>query len=85
MLTERGQTLDGGYTMQCANDVLQNCAYIILLTNVNHVNSIKKNKDNGNTKYWQECRETGCIHYWCTATMKKGIDVSYETKHVRII
>lgn len=44
MVTERDQTLDGGYTMQCANDVLQNCAYIILLTNVTHVNAIKKIK-----------------------------------------
>ena len=42
---EGNLTLDGEHTIQYTGDVLQNCTletYILLLTNVTPVNSIKK-------------------------------------------
>ena len=45
MVMEGDWTLGGEHTVQCADDVLQNCtpeAYIILLTDVTPINSILK-------------------------------------------
>lgn len=45
MVTERDQTLGGEHTMQCTDDILQNCTletYVMLLTNVTTKNLILK-------------------------------------------
>ena len=47
MLVERDLSLDGEYTIQYTDNVLQNCTfetYIILLTNVTSINQNLKNK-----------------------------------------
>lgn len=44
MMLEGDWTLDGEHTMQCADDVLQNCTletYTIVLTKITLINSIK--------------------------------------------
>ena len=49
MVMEGDLTWSGAHTVQCMDDVLQNCTpetYIILLTNAIPINSMKK-KDNG--------------------------------------
>ena len=53
MVMERNLTQGGEHTMQYTDDVLQNCApetYIILLSHVTPINSIK-NKDK-NKQLW---------------------------------
>ena len=48
MVTEGNLPLGDEHTIQCTDDVLQNCTpetYIILLSNVTPINSIKKKKE----------------------------------------
>ena len=48
MVMEGDLTWGGEHTMQYTDDILQNCTpetYIILLTNVTPMNSVKKNKN----------------------------------------